>query len=233
MDVTLAIFGIASLLFSGIFHEQAHARVALWLGDPTAKGQHRLSWNPVHHIDPWMSIALPLLLLVSSGGRFWFGGMKPVRINPLNFENPTLGMALSAAAGPVSNAILAAAGFGVLWGLHQTAPAFVFDAQQEMLTFNGLFLCVFIFTNVLLGTFNLLPLPGLDGSRVLYHFLPRGGRAFMDAIEPYGLMITMLAVSLGAAAMLLPVYRLVLDLFGVSFGWEFTQVMWHRIWPAR
>jgi Zn-dependent protease len=244
VDVTLIVIALGTLLFSGIFHEQAHARVALWLGDPTGRDDDRLSWNPKHHIDPWMSIALPAILLVTSGGRWWFGGMKPVRINTANFENPTFGMAVSALAGPVSNFILAGAGLGILWVFHRVAPDFIYQVQTTEyaggftqktyhLTLNGLFFGAFIFTNVTLGAFNLLPLPGLDGSRILYHFLPRGGREFMDRMEPYALTITMVAVYLGATRILAPLYGVTAHLLVAVTRLEFVDVLFERMWSGR
>ncbi|HTF56448.1 MAG TPA: site-2 protease family protein [Planctomycetota bacterium] len=201
------ILSLLGLLVSVIFHEQMHARVAWWLGDPTGKNDNRLSWNPIHHIDPFMTILLPVVLYFGSGGRFVFGGAKPVMINPLNFRNPSLGMCLSAAAGPLSNFFLAALGFGAFIGLFHAIPSIIMVNGE--ITWNGFFFLTFIFTNVILGTFNILPLPGLDGSRILRHFLPTGLRAMLDALEPYAIFITMILVYLGASGVIVPIIDLV------------------------
>lgn len=140
---------LGALGVSVIFHEQMHARVAGWLGDPTGKNDNRLSWNPIHHIDPFLTILLPLVLYFSSGGRYVFGGAKPVMINPLNFRNPSLGMCLSAAAGPLSNFLLAAIGFALCVALVHVAPSVVLS--EAGLTWNGLFLGLFVFLNLFLG----------------------------------------------------------------------------------
>ncbi len=220
--VELVLF-LAALLLSAMIHEQWHARVALWLGDPTGRDENRLSWNPVHHLDPWMSFLLPALLWISTKGAFVFGGAKPVRINPLHFRNPTLGMALSAAAGPLSNFALAAIGFGVLGLLLALAPGTVLQGGQA--TWNSLFLRIFIMTNLVLGAFNLLPFPGLDGSRILYHFAPRPLRALLDAVEPFALGITLLLVSLPGLNLVGPVFGLGIELFLHFYGLDVTRAV--------
>jgi len=210
------VLSLLALVISVIFHEQMHARVALWLGDPTGKNDNRLSWNPIHHIDPFMTFILPILLYIGSQGRFLFGGAKPVQINPLNFRNPSLGMCLSAAAGPLSNFFLALVGFTAFIGLFHAVPSTI-QADGE-LTWNGYFFLTFIFTNVILGTFNILPLPGLDGSRILRHFLPRTLRPMLDAIEPYAIFITMILVYFGAARVIVPILDLVNQVIVKAMG---------------
>lgn len=200
------VLSLLALMISVIFHEQMHARVAYWLGDPTGKDDNRLSWNPIHHIDPFMTIILPIVLYVSTAGQFVFGGAKPVIINPMNFKNPSLGMCLSAAAGPLSNFFLAAVGFGACVGLYHAIPSTI--VANGVLTWNGIFFTHFIFINVVLGAFNILPLPGLDGSRILRHFLPPNLRPAMDALEPFAIFITMALVYFGATRVLGPVLGL-------------------------
>ena len=218
---------LLALGVSVIFHEQMHARVAWWLGDPTGKRDNRLSWNPIHHVDPFMTIILPLVLYFSSGGRFVFGGAKPVMINPMNFRNPSLGMCLSAAAGPLSNFLLAGLGFAVCVTLVQVAPSIVLS--DTGLTWNGLFFGLFVFLNLFLGAFNILPLPGLDGSRILRHFLPAPLQAIMDSIEPFALFITMMAVVLGAAAILNPLRDLYFWAFHRAAGRDFTLALYEAL----
>ena len=220
MDQALKFFlSFAALIFSIIFHEQSHARVALWLGDPTGKNQNRLSWNPLHHLDPFMSVILPGVLYLTTRGQFIYGGAKPCPVNALNFKNPVLGHCLSAVAGPLSNYLLAAAGFALLAALYHFVPSAVLAG--ESLTLNGYFFVTFIITNVFLGSFNLLPIPPLDGSRILYYFSPPEIRSAMDVIEPYGLPLTMLLVYFGAAKVVYPVinlcYRAILEVTGPDF----------------
>ncbi len=224
MDGMLILFNIVSFLASGIFHEQAHARVALWLGDPTGRNEKRLSWDPRVHIDPIMTLVVPLISLFSSGGRSLFGMMKPVSIGHHNFDNPTLGMAISAVAGPISNAILAGGALLLLWLLYTFAPGMVWSEEEKVLTVNGFFLCVFIQMNFILGGFNLLPLPGLDGSHVLYHFLPEGGRRLLDSIRPYALLITTLII-FNVPGLLSSVLQLFDGLIGALFGERFRYAL--------
>lgn len=197
--VKLALM-LFALGFSVILHEMAHAWVALKLGDPTGRDDNRLSWNPIHHIDPWMTILIPILLFWGSGGKFMFGGAKPVRINPLNFANPGKGYMLSSLAGPVSNLLLACAGILVLLLLQAIDPGFLYHRGEDaalQITYNGFFLCFFVMINVFLAAFNLIPIPPLDGSRVLRYFLPQGGQNLLDKIEPMGLILLVGLMFLG------------------------------------
>jgi len=218
LKIALSLF---ALLISVIFHEQMHARVAWWLGDPTGKNDNRLSWNPIHHIDPFLTVILPVVLYLSAG--FVFGGAKPVMINPLNFRNPSLGMCLSAAAGPLSNFFLALVGFVACVGLYHSIPSTI--VAEGALTWNGFFFISFIFINVVLGAFNILPLPGLDGSRILRHFLPRNLRPMLDAIEPYALFITMVLVFLGASRVIVPILGLVALALSGAMGPGFDDAL--------
>jgi len=217
------VLNLVALGVAVIFHEQMHARVAWWLGDPTGKNDRRLSWNPIHHIDPFMTILLPIVLYFGSGGRFVFGGAKPVMINPMNFRNPSLGMCLSAAAGPFSNFFLAAGGFLLCVTLFHLSPKMLM--VESVITWHGYFLGTFVFLNLFLGAFNILPLPGLDGSRILRHFLPRPLQASLDSIEPFALFITMIAVMFGAAKILGPLHRLLYLSFYGATGEEFTHAL--------
>jgi len=215
------VLSLLALVISVIFHEQMHARVAFWLGDPTGKNDNRLSWNPIHHIDPFMTLLLPMLLYFSTKGQFMYGGAKPVQISALNFRNPSLGMCLSAAAGPLSNFFLAGAGFALCAILLSAAPSTVFSHGE--LTWNGFFLVYFVFINFLLGAFNLLPIPPLDGSRILRHFSPRDVQTVIDAVEPFGLFLTMGLVYLGFAQILNPVINLYLRALEHAGGYDFAK----------
>jgi len=226
MDIPRVLLSLVAIVFSVIFHEIMHGWVALKLGDTTARDDGRLTFNPVPNIDPWMTILFPILCLVTSGGTFVFGGAKPVRINALNFRNPGLGMMLSAAAGPLSNFFLAIVSFGLLVALHRAAPALLYDMDSRQLTYNGLFFGLMITINLLLGVFNLIPIPPLDGSRVLRFFLPTGGKQAMDRVEPWGLFILIPVILVGALKpLLLPLYFLLGIALHASFPADFVNIL--------
>ncbi len=152
---------IVALVLSVVIHEMAHGYAANWLGDPTARLQGRLSANPLVHIDPLMSVILPALLVLS-GSPFLFGAAKPVPYNPYNFTNQKWGEAIVAAAGPLANIFIAIV-FAVL-----VRSA---DILQLSDTFVGLSVNIIIL-NIFLALFNLVPIPPLDGSKILPKFLP-------------------------------------------------------------
>ena len=168
-----------------ILHELAHGVVAYWLGDQTAKLSGRLTLNPIKHIDPFMSILLPVLLAMA--GMPIFGGAKPVPINTRNLKGGVWGFALVAIAGPLTNLILAFIFF--LFG-HFTG-AFYVDGFGGMLCYIGMVL------NMSFCLFNIIPIPPLDGSRVLYALAPDGARSFMESIEKYGIIIIYVVILIG------------------------------------
>lgn len=171
------------ILVSMILHEMAHAYVAYWLGDSTAKDEGRLSPNPLVHIDPWMSIVVPLLLFISGGPVF--GGAKPVPIDRRNLKGGAWGMALVAIAGPAMNFLLALVAF-LLW--HFTGV----DVQGGFAS--DVFVQIVV-TNLGFCLFNLIPIPPLDGSRVLYAIAPDFIRDFMERMEyTTGLLIVIVVV---------------------------------------
>lgn len=149
------------LIISVIIHEMAHGYAANWLGDPTARLSGRLSPNPLVHLDPMMSVILPGLLLVT-GSPILFGAAKPVPYNPYNFTNQRWGEAIVAAAGPASNLAIAAV-FAVLIRM---ADALALPDSFLILAFQVIIL------NVFLAFFNLVPIPPLDGSKILPKLLP-------------------------------------------------------------
>jgi Zn-dependent protease len=157
MDYSI-IAMVVALVISVIIHEMAHGYMANYLGDPTARLQGRLSANPLVHIDPMMSVILPLILIMS-GSPFVFGAAKPVPYNPYNLRNQKWGEALVAVAGPVSNIVIAII-FAVLYRYAAFTPTFTNLAFQII----GL--------NIFLALFNLVPLPPLDGSKILPTLLP-------------------------------------------------------------
>lgn len=170
----LQIAMIAVLILSVVIHEMAHGYAADWLGDPTARLQGRLSPNPVVHLDPLMSVILPGLLIVT-GSPFLFGAAKPVPYNPYNFTNQKWGEAIVAAAGPASNIALAII-FAVV----------VRFADALALSETFLILCVqVIILNIFLAFFNLVPIPPLDGSKILPRFLPYSARLQYDKFRMF------------------------------------------------
>ena len=166
---------IVSILISLVIHEFMHGYVGYLLGDTTAKDEGRLTLNPLQHIDPFMTIALPILSILAFGVPVL--AAKPVPFNPNRVKYDDYGAALLAAAGPFSNLLLA-----ILGGLLVNHVLVVDSWWSQALT-------VFTQLNVALFVFNLLPIPPLDGSRVLYAFAPEPVRDFMRAMEPYGLFI--------------------------------------------
>lgn len=170
------------ILFSMILHELAHGAVAYWLGDETAKLDGRLSLNPLKHIDPVMSVLVPMVLYLV--GAPVFGGAKPVPVNKNNLKYGEWGMALVAIAGPLTNLLLAYVGFlighftGVLY-----SGGIGGDICYELVLINLGFMI-----------FNLIPVAPLDGSRVVYALAPDGIRNLMNALERYGFVIVYIMV---------------------------------------
>jgi Zn-dependent protease len=170
----LQIAMIFALILSVVIHEMAHGYAANWLGDPTARLQGRLSANPLVHLDPMMSVILPGLLLVS-GSPILFGAAKPVPYNPYNFTNQKWGEAIVAFAGPLANFFIAGV-FAVLVRLSDVLPlseTFVMLSIQIILL------------NIFLAFFNLVPIPPLDGSKILPRFLPYSLRIKYEGFRSY------------------------------------------------
>jgi len=166
------VIGLIVLIYSAILHEIAHGYVADRFGDPTARLMGRLTLNPLPHIDPWMSIALPLLLLLS-GSPIIFGGAKPVPIDPYNFHEGRKDIALVALAGPLTNVLLAIAGSLLLHGLRAITPYLPQDMYLTIIVnIVYIILSTIAFYNILLAIFNLLPIPPLDGSKIFALLLP-------------------------------------------------------------
>jgi len=180
------IIGFAVLLMAAILHEIAHAITAEKLGDPTARKLGRISLNPIRHIDPFLTIILPGVLILS-GSHVIFGGAKPVPVNPNYFSSPRRGMALVAAAGPISNIILAALGFALLQFLGFSGA--LRSMPHMAVYFIAVTLIQWIIINIILAAFNLFPLPPLDGGRIVTGLLPKKLAASYARVEPFGLLI--------------------------------------------
>lgn len=216
-EAILIIFYVAILLYSVIIHEVSHGLVALWLGDATAKFAGRLTANPLKHIDPMMTIMVPILMLIATQGRFAFGGAKPVPYNPYNLKNQKWGPALVAFAGPLSNIIIALV-FAVIAKYISVTSGLKIDiigyfipvgATLHVMDWSGLAreisgsadailftLCsMIIFWNVLLAFFNLIPIPPLDGSKLLFAVLPIKIET-MAIMEQYGFVFLLLFILL-------------------------------------
>lgn len=169
-------------LFAITLHEVAHGYIALKCGDRTAQMLGRLSLNPTKHIDPVGTVLIPSLMFFLGG--FIFGWAKPVPVSWQNLKNRKLGMALVAAAGPCANLIMAL-GWALLW----KASTLWFTAQQPLGAIFGTLGQIGILINVLLAGLNLVPIPPLDGSRIVASFLPPKMEWQYSRIEPYGFFI--------------------------------------------
>lgn len=176
----VVILGV--ILFSMVLHELAHGVVAYWLGDETAKDDGRLTLNPVKHIDPVMSILVPVLLYMSGGPIF--GGAKPVPVDTRKLKFGAWGMALVALAGPMTNFLIALVSFLVgYWTGWLNVSGIV-----------GMIFTELVLVNLGFGIFNLIPIPPLDGSRVLYALAPDVVREGMEKFEKIGIIIVMVLV---------------------------------------
>lgn len=169
-------FLIFALIISITLHEAMHAYTSFWLGDDTAHAEGRISLNPLRHIDPFMTILLPIITLLVAGIPLL--AAKPVPFNPGRVKFEEFGAALIAIAGPLTNLVLAIIGAVFLRGV---GGEFGADIYRFFLTFIQL--------NVALFVFNMIPIPPLDGSRVLYAFAPESVQAFMAQLEQIGIFI--------------------------------------------
>jgi Zn-dependent protease len=185
------VLTVGALLVCVIPHEIAHGYVAWRLGDPTAKRAGRLSLNPLRHLDPIGSLLFPAALLLLRrlvGFPIVFGWAKPVPINPNYFRNPWKGMLWVALAGPATNFLLA----GVVAAVGRGLVAVGFTNQWVLF-----FLAMVVLIGLVLGLFNLLPVPPLDGSRILAYFLPPRWRWQLTQLEQVGVVIIMVLILLG------------------------------------
>ncbi len=194
MDIQRIVVSVLPILIAITFHEVSHGFVANKLGDPTAKFTGRLTLNPIAHIDLVGTIIMPAMLLIS--GLPVFGYAKPVPINPMNFKDPKKDMAISAAAGPVTNILLAVVSqlilkIILLFGVQPAgAGSAVLIPLAMMFEFS-------VLINIVLAVINLVPIPPLDGGRVLIGFLPHKQAVSYSKIEPYGFIIVIILLFTG------------------------------------
>lgn len=177
------VFQLLVLLCSVVVHEVSHGLMALELGDHTARLAGRLTLNPLKHIDPIGSVALPLFLSLIPGGVV-FGWAKPVPYNPYNLKDPKGGGALIAAAGPGANIVLALV-FALAYRLGGG-----FGAAEPLVA-------TVIIINIALAIFNLIPIPPLDGSKILFWILPKGTERYQVFFERYGFVILLVLIFSG------------------------------------
>lgn len=204
---------IVVILFSMTLHEAMHGFAAFWLGDDTAEREGRLTLNPIKHIDPFLTIGLPVVLAII--GAPIFGGAKPVPFNPARLKYDEWGAALVAFAGPLTNFILAFLGFAVATLLGYDVTDFSFSGITDI------FWTLFVQVNLGFFIFNMLPIPPLDGSRVLYALAPDFVRRGMEAIEQFGLIFIFAIVLLASSTIGIVIRSAtsgILQLFSNLFG---------------
>jgi Zn-dependent protease len=176
------IFQLLILFFSAIIHEVAHGYAALFQGDPTAKYENRLTLNPLSHIDPIGSVVLPLLLFIGHSPVL-FGWAKPVPFNPYNLRNKKWGEAIVALAGPLINFIIAII-FGLIIRFGGTSLSVPVISIMEII----------VIINLMLAIFNLVPIPPLDGSKLLFAFLPQSALGFRKVLESYSMVLVIIFI---------------------------------------
>lgn len=214
MHIDSVAMVLVVIFISMTLHEVMHGLVARRLGDDTAALMGRLTLNPLKHIDPVLTVALPLLIMITNaltGSSVpVFGGAKPVPFNPARIDHDEWGVALMAIAGPFVNLVLAFVAYGGLVLLGTNSPAVIYT-----------FLTTTVWVNLGFFAFNILPLPPLDGSRVMYALAPDFVRRGIDAIERYGLVVVLALVLLSGSLLgtyMSVVINWILWLFARVFG---------------
>ena len=203
------------LIFSAIVHEVSHGLMAERLGDETAREEGRITLNPISHIDPYGTLLLPLLMWVATGGRFFFGSAKPVPVDFTRLRSPKMGMLLVSLAGPLSNFLLA---------LLMVLPI-RFGLTNQI---SYPFLLLGIYINLLLGTFNLMPIPPLDGSKIVAALLPSRWTVKILDLEKYGFLLVLVFVFLNwFGYVLLPVVTGFWHVTGLSLRDLFVVLSGH------
>lgn len=198
---------IAVVLISMTLHEAMHAYTSYWLGDDTAKAQGRLTLNPIAHIDPFLTLLMPVMLAIL--GLPIFGGAKPVPFNPARVRYQEFGAALVGVAGPLTNLVMAFVLFAI-YVLSGSPTGFIGEA-----------LTVGVLVNLGFFIFNMLPIPPLDGSRVLYALAPDGARRAMELIERQGIVLVFALVLLFSSQIgqfIIAVRTAIIGFFAFIFG---------------
>jgi len=209
-DLPTVLYIVVTLVVAVVLHELSHGLVADRMGDGTARAMGRLTVNPVRHVDPFGTVVLPGLLvlpyLFGRGGNPIFGYAKPMPVNPANLRNPDRQLTLIALAGPVTNLLLAVIGAVGLRFVGSGAGAL------------GRFLGIWVSLNVLLAVFNIMPVPPLDGSKVLALFLPPRAREVYRSWEPYGALFMLVVFFLFPGAIFAIVSPVVEGLLALLVG---------------
>ncbi len=207
-QIILIIFYLVTLFFSIILHEIAHGVMAMWLGDHTARLAGRLTLDPIKHIDPFGSIILPILMFYMSGGAFAFGWAKPVPYNPYELRGGKWGEVLVAFAGPFTNFSIALIA-SILGMLTPLSIAIKWDIISQLSNWSELSILVagapmsilfsicvmLIFWNVILAVFNLIPVPPLDGSKLLFYFVDIDSKTRIT-LERWGIFFIVFILSI-------------------------------------
>ncbi len=213
MGFLFFIFILVVLLFSAVIHEVSHGVAAKFLGDDTAEKAGRLTLNPIPHLDLFGSIILPLILaipVIFGGPAFIFAWAKPVPYNPNNLKNKKWGPTYIALAGPAANLILAAI-FGLIFRYRFVPAGLLTPAFFS-------FLAIIVWINLLLAVFNLVPVPPLDGSKILLALLPRRWEWFGFWLERYGFIIILIFIFFGFGLLIPVIQGLFRLLAGQYFG---------------
>lgn len=213
-DLIYLLVVLVVILISMTFHEAMHAYAGYWLGDDTARLSGRLTLNPVKHIDPFLTILLPLLLAISGGPIF--GAAKPVPYNPNNIRWDEWGAAILALAGPISNLFLAFLIYGISVLVNKPV-----DFTSTPVGLDELILTLGVAVNLGFFIFNMIPIPPLDGSRVIYALAPDFVRRIMEYMEQFGIIIVFLLIIIAGSAFSAFIYSAMsffVDVFARIFG---------------
>jgi len=213
MDILTIIISLFVVLFAITIHEASHGWAAYKMGDPTAHALGRITLNPIAHIDPIGTILLPVILVIM--GAPPFGWAKPVPVNPLNLRNPRRDNLLISAAGPLSNFSVALVAFILLHMLKLANPDALLIRGATPSLGNGLFLILYytILINVILGVFNLIPIPPLDGSGILAGLISEEAAEKYEMIRPYGFFILILLIMTGIIGRILGLIMGIVNIF--------------------